>query len=103
MITGTSQMDGCILVVAGTDGQMPQTREHLLLAKQIGVEHIVVYINKADAVDDKEMLELVELEIRELLTEFGYDGENIPVVIGSALCALEVGEILRLKLVVCYQ
>ena len=90
MITGTSQMDGCILVVAGTDGQMPQTREHLLLAKQIGVEHVVVFINKADAVDDKEMLELVEIEIRELLTEFGYDGENTPVVIGSALCALEV-------------
>ncbi|XP_068099698.1 elongation factor Tu, mitochondrial-like isoform X2 [Hyperolius riggenbachi] len=89
MITGTSQMDGCILVVAGTDGQMPQTREHLLLAKQIGVKHIVVYINKADAVDDKEMLDLVELEIRELLTEFGYDGDNTPVVTGSALCALE--------------
>ncbi|XP_078508392.1 elongation factor Tu, mitochondrial [Lissotriton helveticus] len=89
MITGTSQMDGCILVVAATDGQMPQTREHLLLAKQIGVEHIVVYINKADAVDDKEMLDLVELEIRELLTEFGYDGEKTPVVVGSALCALE--------------
>ncbi|KAM5152030.1 elongation factor Tu, mitochondrial isoform 2-T2 [Mantella aurantiaca] len=89
MITGTSQMDGCILVVAATDGQMPQTREHLLLAKQIGVQHIVVYVNKADAVDDKEMLDLVELEIRELLTEFGYDGEKTPVVIGSALCALE--------------
>ncbi|KAG7506052.1 elongation factor Tu, mitochondrial [Solea senegalensis] len=89
MITGTAQMDGCILVVAGTDGQMPQTREHLLLARQIGVEHVVVFINKADAVEDKEMLELVEIEIRELLTEFGYDGENTPVVIGSALCALE--------------
>lgn len=90
MITGTAQMDGCILVVAATDGQMPQTREHLLLARQIGVEHVVVFINKADAVDDKEMLELVEIEIRELLTEFGYDGENTPVIIGSALCALEV-------------
>jgi elongation factor Tu len=90
MITGTAQMDGCILVVAATDGQMPQTREHLLLARQIGVEHMVVFINKADAVDDQEMLELVELEIRELLTEFGYDGEKTPVVIGSALCALEV-------------
>ncbi|XP_012676983.1 elongation factor Tu, mitochondrial [Clupea harengus] len=89
MITGTAQLDGCILVVAATDGQMPQTREHLLLARQIGVEHVVVFINKADAVDDKEMLDLVELEIRELLTEFGYDGENTPVVIGSALCALE--------------
>lgn len=92
MITGTAQMDGCILVVAATDGQMPQTREHLLLARQIGVEHVVVFINKADAVEDKEMLELVEIEIRELLTEFGYDGENTPVVVGSALCALEVGE-----------
>ncbi|KAL6460718.1 hypothetical protein MHYP_G00306840 [Metynnis hypsauchen] len=89
MITGTAQMDGCILVVAATDGQMPQTREHLLLARQIGVEHVVVFVNKADAVEDKEMLELVELEIRELLTEFGYDGEKTPVVIGSALCALE--------------
>uniref|UniRef100_A0A671VQ45 Elongation factor Tu n=1 Tax=Sparus aurata TaxID=8175 RepID=A0A671VQ45_SPAAU len=89
MITGTAQMDGCILVVAATDGQMPQTREHLLLARQIGVEHVVVFINKADAVEDKEMVELVEIEIRELLTEYGYDGENTPVVIGSALCALE--------------
>nr|XP_033801283.1 elongation factor Tu, mitochondrial [Geotrypetes seraphini] len=89
MITGTAQMDGCILVVAATDGQMPQTREHLLLAKQIGVEHVVVFMNKADVVDDKEMLDLVELEIRELLTEFGYDGEQTPVIIGSALCALE--------------
>ncbi|KAJ6654366.1 hypothetical protein lerEdw1_006959 [Lerista edwardsae] len=88
MITGTAPLDGCILVVAATDGQMPQTREHLLLAKQIGVKHIVVYINKADAVD-KEMLELVELEIRELLTEFGYEGESTPVITGSALCALE--------------
>lgn len=92
MITGTAQMDGCILVVAATDGQMPQTREHLLLARQIGVEHVVVFINKADAVEDKEMLELVEIEIRELLTEFGYDGDNTPVIIGSALCALEVRE-----------
>uniref|UniRef100_A0A3Q2TPY7 Elongation factor Tu, mitochondrial n=1 Tax=Fundulus heteroclitus TaxID=8078 RepID=A0A3Q2TPY7_FUNHE len=89
MITGTAQMDGCILVVAATDGQMPQTREHLLLARQIGVEHVVVFINKADAVEDKEMLDLVEIEIRELLTEFGYAGDTTPVVIGSALCALE--------------
>lgn len=103
MITGTAQMDGCILVVAATDGQMPQTREHLLLARQIGVEHVVVFINKADAVEDKEMLELVEIEIRELLTEFGYDGENTPVVIGSALCALEVREasITRASATVC--
>ncbi|KAM8844007.1 elongation factor Tu, mitochondrial [Spinachia spinachia] len=92
MITGTAQMDGCILVVAATDGQMPQTREHLLLARQIGVEHVVVFINKADVVEDKEMVELVEIEIRELLTEFGYDGENTPVVVGSALCALESRE-----------
>ncbi|XP_034992545.1 elongation factor Tu, mitochondrial [Zootoca vivipara] len=89
MITGTAPLDGCILVVAATDGQMPQTREHLLLAKQIGVKHVVVFINKADAVDDAEMLELVELEIRELLTEFGYNGEKTPVISGSALCALE--------------
>lgn len=144
MITGTSPLDGCILVVAATDGQMPQTKEHLLLAKQvmllwtvggwegrgrwpplstaifrrilgvfpssrirsegnqcpkcyfvfptlqIGVKYMVVYINKADAIEDKEMLELVELEIRELLSGFGYDGDNIPVISGSALCALEV-------------
>ncbi|XP_035381239.1 elongation factor Tu, mitochondrial [Electrophorus electricus] len=89
MITGTAQLDGCILVVAATDGQMPQTREHLLLARQIGVEHVVVFVNKADAVEDKEMLELVELEIRELLSEFGYNSETTPVVVGSALCALE--------------
>ncbi|EHB11838.1 Elongation factor Tu, mitochondrial [Heterocephalus glaber] len=89
MITGTAPLDGCILVVAANDGPMPQTREHLLLAKQIGVEHVVVYVNKADAVQDAEMVELVELEIRELLTEFGYKGEETPVIVGSALCALE--------------
>lgn len=88
MITGAAQMDGAILVVAATDGVMPQTREHLLLAKQIGVNHIVVYINKVDAAD-KEMVELVEMEIRELMTEMGFDGDNIPVIAGSALCALE--------------
>ncbi|XP_071444276.1 elongation factor Tu, mitochondrial [Hetaerina americana] len=88
MITGTAQMDGAILVVAATDGAMPQTREHLLLAKQIGVGHIVVFINKVDAAD-QEMVELVEMEIRELMTEMGYDGDNIPVVKGSALHALE--------------
>lgn len=88
MITGAAQMDGAILVVAATDGVMPQTREHLLLAKQIGVEHLVVFINKADAAD-AEMVELVEMEIRELLSEMGFDGEKIPVVTGSALCALE--------------
>lgn len=88
MITGTNQMDGAILVVAATDGVMPQTREHLLLAKQIGIKHIVVFINKIDAAD-QEMVELVEMEIRELMTEMGYDGDNVPVVKGSALCALE--------------
>ncbi|XP_050503196.1 elongation factor Tu [Diabrotica virgifera virgifera] len=88
MITGAAQMDGAIMVVAATDGVMPQTREHLLLAKQIGVHHIVVFINKVDAAD-KEMVELVEMEIRELLTEMGFDGENIPIIAGSALCALE--------------
>ena len=81
-------MDGCILVVAATDGTMPQTREHLLLAKQIGIKKIVVFINKADAAD-AEMIDLVEMEIRDLLTEFGYDGENTPVISGSALQALE--------------
>ncbi|XP_031835471.1 elongation factor Tu [Nomia melanderi] len=88
MITGTAQMDGAILVVAATDGTMPQTREHLLLAKQIGIEHIVIFINKVDAADD-EMVELVEMEIRELLTTMGYDGDNTPIIKGSALCALE--------------
>ncbi|XP_063226185.1 elongation factor Tu, mitochondrial [Bacillus rossius redtenbacheri] len=88
MITGTSQMDGAILVVAATDGAMPQTREHLLLAKQIGVTDIVVFINKVDAAD-QEMVDLVEMEIRELMTEMGYDGEKVPFVAGSALCALE--------------
>ncbi|RZC42919.1 elongation factor Tu, mitochondrial-like, partial [Asbolus verrucosus] len=96
MISGASQMDGAILVVAATDGQMPQTREHLLLAKQVGVKKIVVYVNKADLVDN-EVLELVELEIRELLDEFGFDSENSPVIFGSALQALngedtEIGE-----------
>lgn len=88
MITGTAQMDGAILVVAATDGTMPQTREHLLLAKQIGIEKLVVYINKADVVD-QEMQELVEMEVREILGEFGFDSDNTPVIIGSALCALE--------------
>lgn len=88
MISGASQMDGSILVVAATDGQMPQTREHLLLAKQVGIERIVVYINKADQVDD-EMLDLVEIEIRELLCDFGFDGGNCPIIRGSALRALE--------------
>ncbi|KAM6992997.1 elongation factor Tu, mitochondrial-like [Passerculus sandwichensis] len=89
MITGTAPLDGVILVVAATDGQMPQTREHLLLARQVGVRHVVVYLNKADAVPDPELLPLVELEVRELLSEFGFDGEKTPVVAGSALCALQ--------------
>lgn len=82
MITGTAQMDGAILVVAATDGVMPQTREHLLLAKQIGIQHVVVFINKVDAADE-EMVELVEMEIRELMTEMGYDGDKAPVVKGK--------------------
>ncbi|XP_013790440.1 elongation factor Tu, mitochondrial-like [Limulus polyphemus] len=88
MICGTSQLDGVVLVVAGTDGQMPQTREHLLLARQLGINHVVVYINKADLVDD-EVLELVELEIRELLVDFGFDGNSAPIIWGSALLALK--------------
>lgn len=88
MISGASQMDGAILVVAANDGQMPQTREHLLLAKQVGIEKIVVFVNKADQADN-EVLELVELEIRELLSDFGFDGNDCPVVAGSAKLALE--------------
>ncbi|KAJ3300770.1 translation elongation factor Tu [Borealophlyctis nickersoniae] len=89
MITGASLMDGAIIVVSATDGQMPQTREHLLLAKQVGVDHIVVFVNKVDAVDDKEMLELVEMEMRDLLKEYGFPGDEVPIIMGSALCALE--------------
>lgn len=88
MITGAAQMDGAILVVSATDGQMPQTREHILLAKQVGVTNLVVFVNKVDAVDDKEMLELVEVELRELLSTYGFDGEKVPIVFGSALHAL---------------
>ena len=89
MITGAAQMDGAILVVSATDGQMPQTKEHILLAKQVGVKSIVVYVNKVDAVDDKEMLELVEMEIRDLLDKFGYSGAETPIIFGSALHALQ--------------
>ena len=89
MITGAAQMDGAILVVSAADGPMPQTREHILLARQVGVPYIVVYMNKADMVDDKELLELVEMEVRELLTIYKFPGDKTPIVIGSALKALE--------------
>jgi len=89
MITGAAQMDGAILVVSAADGPMPQTREHILLARQVGVPYIVVYLNKADMVDDAELLELVEMEVRELLTSYGFPGDDTPVIIGSALKALE--------------
>ncbi|MEE4206014.1 MAG: elongation factor Tu [Erythrobacter sp.] len=89
MITGAAQMDGAILVVNAADGPMPQTREHILLARQVGVPALVVYMNKVDQVDDEEILELVELEVRELLSNYDFDGDNIPIVKGSALAALE--------------
>ncbi len=89
MITGAAQMDGAILVVSAADGPMPQTREHILLARQVGVPYIIVYMNKADMVDDKELLELVELEVRELLSKYQFPGEKTPIVIGSAKMALE--------------
>jgi elongation factor Tu len=89
MITGAAQMDGAILVVSAADGPMPQTREHILLARQVGVPYIVVYLNKADTVDDKELLELVEVEVRELLSKYEFPGDKTPIIIGSALKALE--------------
>jgi elongation factor Tu len=89
MITGAAQMDGAILVVSAADGPMPQTREHILLARQVGVPFIIVYLNKADMVDDKELLELVEMEVRELLSKYEFPGDDTPIVIGSALKALE--------------
>ena len=89
MITGAAQMDGAILVVSAADGPMPQTREHILLARQVGVPYIVVFLNKVDMVDDKELLDLVELEVRELLTKYEFPGDQIPFVMGSALKALE--------------
>ncbi|HEY0128084.1 MAG TPA: elongation factor Tu, partial [Rubrobacteraceae bacterium] len=92
MITGAAQMDGAILVVSAADGPMPQTREHILLARQVGVPYIVVYLNKADMVDDPELLELVEMEVRELLSEYDFPGDDVPVVVGSALRALEGDE-----------
>jgi elongation factor Tu len=103
MITGAAQMDGAILVVSAADGPMPQTREHILLARQVGVPAIVVFLNKADMVDDKELLELVELEVRELLSKYKFPGDDTPIVVGSALKALEgdtgeLGEVAILKL-----
>ncbi len=92
MITGAAQMDGAILVVSAADGPMPQTREHILLARQVGVPYIVVYLNKADMVDDKELLELVEMEVRDLLTAYQFPGDKTPIVVGSALKALEGDE-----------
>ncbi|MCS6786502.1 MAG: elongation factor Tu [Thiobacillaceae bacterium] len=89
MITGAAQMDGAILVVSAADGPMPQTREHILLARQVGVPYIVVYMNKADMVDDPELLELVEMEVRELLSKYDFPGDDIPIIVGSALKALE--------------
>jgi elongation factor Tu len=89
MITGAAQMDGAILVVSAADGPMPQTREHILLARQVGVPALVVFMNKVDMVDDEELLELVELEIRELLSKYDFPGDDIPITKGSALCALE--------------
>ncbi len=98
MITGAAQMDGAILVVSAADGPMPQTREHILLARQVGVPYIVVFLNKADLVDDEELLELVELEVRELLTSYDFPGDDIPFVIGSATQALEGDEDAKAKI-----
>ncbi len=92
MITGAAQMDGAILVVAASDGPMPQTREHVLLAKQVNVPAIVVYLNKIDQVDDPELIDLVEMEIRELLSEYEFPGDEIPIIRGSALAAMEHGD-----------
>ena len=89
MITGAAQMDGAILVVSAADGPMPQTREHILLARQVGVPYMMVYMNKADQVDDEELIELVDMEIRELLSSYDFPGDDIPIVVGSALKALE--------------
>jgi elongation factor Tu len=99
MITGAAQMDGAILVVSAADGPMPQTREHILLARQVGVPYIVVFLNKADMVDDEELMELVEVEVRELLSEYDFPGDDIPFVIGSALKALEGDEAYKDKIV----
>jgi elongation factor Tu len=89
MITGAAQLDGAIIVVSATDGQMPQTREHLLLARQVGIKKLVVFINKVDQIDDPEMLELVDMEMRDLLTTYGFEGDDTPIIMGTALAALE--------------
>ena len=99
MITGAAQMDGAILVVSAADGPMPQTREHILLSRQVGVPHFVVYLNKADMVDDEELLELVELEVRDLLSEYDYPGDDVPVIVGSSLKALEGDEAYEQKII----
>jgi elongation factor Tu len=104
MITGAARMDGGILVVSAADGAMPQTREHILLCRQVGVKNIIVFLNKCDVVTDPEMHELVEMEIRELLNSYEYDGDNTPIIKGSALCALngtepELGEKAMEKLI----
>src|ERR671931_561688 len=99
MITGAAQMDGAILVVSAADGPMPQTREHVLLARQVGVPYIVVFLNKADMVDDPELLELVEMEVRELLSEYDFPGDDIPFITGSALKALEGDEDAKSKII----
>src|SRR5213595_1453182 len=99
MITGAAQMDGAVLVVSAADGPMPQTREHILLARQVGVPYIVVYLNKADMVDDKELLELVEVEVRELLSKYEFPGDKTPIIIGSALKALEGDEEYKQKII----
>ena len=99
MITGAAQMDGAILVVSAADGPMPQTREHILLARQVGVPYIVVFLNKADMVDDEELLELVEVEVRDLLSEYDFPGDDVPFVIGSALKALEGDEEYNAKII----
>src|SRR5690554_5764979 len=89
MITGAAQMDGAILVCSAADGPMPQTREHILLSRQVGVPYIVVFLNKADMVDDEELLELVKMEVRDLLSEYDFPGDDTPIIVGSALMALE--------------
>ncbi len=89
MITGAAQMDGAIIVVSATDGQMPQTREHQLLARQVGIKRLVVFINKVDQINDPEMLELVDMEMRDLLSTYKFEGDDTPIIMGSALAALE--------------